>query len=150
MARISKKTLDKEIESQIYNQFWKTLTNLVDYQHAKDFFSDILTKTEQLMLAKRLATALLLLRGKTATQIRKTLNISFTTIASVSAWVKNARPKTKEVLLSLSNQKDWEAVIDRIDKLLDSLPPLYGTNWSRVAKDRYKRGTKRSARNALR
>lgn len=150
MPRVSKKLLDKDIESQMYKQFWNSLAKIDNPETAYQFFSDLLTETEKVMLAKRFATSILLIRGKSATDIRKSIHLSYTTIGSVAAWVKNANPKTRELLKSLSKEKDWGKIIDRIEEILDRLPPKYGSDWKGVRKTKWKRTSQRTAKEALR
>ena len=150
MPRVSKKPLDKDIEKEMYKQFWNSLAKIKDPDAAYQFFSDILTETEKITLAKRFATAILLIRGNSATAIRSTINLSFTTIGAVASWVKNANPKTKEILTSLSREKDWETIGDKIDELLDKLPPRYRSDWKKAGKEKWKRSQQRAAKSTLR
>lgn len=150
MVQISKKRLDKDIETEMYKQFWKSLSEMKNPQESSEFFSDILTETEKVMLAKRFAVALLVVRERTATEIRQAINVTYSTIATVSSWVKNAKPKTQAILKSLSSQKDWEVIDDRIEELIDKLPPRYHSDWSKTGRNKWERAKKRSSRRTLR
>lgn len=150
MPQVSRKKLDKDIEREMFNLFWKSLARLKDSSITSQFFSDLLTETEKIMLAKRFTVAVLLARGKTATEIKNSINVTYSTVGSVSSWLKNAKPKTKKIMGEISKEKDWEAIGDRIDELLDKLPPRYGTNWSEAGKQKWKRTQQRAARMALR
>ena len=150
MVQISKKHLDKDIEAEMYKQFWNSLSKLNSPQVVSEFFPDLLTDTEKVMLAKRFTAAILISRGKSASEIKESIHLSFSTIGSVSAWVKYARPKTQEVLKMISNEKDWQAIIDKIDSLFGKLPPAYYSNWSEAGKQKWKNLKSRSARNELR
>jgi uncharacterized protein YerC len=150
MSQISKKRLDKDVEREMFNQFWASLSKIDTPSAASEFFSDLLTKTEKYVLAKRFTCAILLVRGHSASEINKSIHLTYSTIGSVASWVKNARPQTKHILEKISKEKDWEKVFDRIDSLLDKLPPKYGTDWSRVGKEKYKSALQRSARSNLR
>ena len=150
MSQISKKRLDKDVESEMFNQFWASLSKIDTPSTASEFFSDLLTKTEKYVLAKRFTCAILLVRGRSASEINKSIHFTYSTIGSVASWVKNARPQTKRILEKISKEKEWEKVFDRVDSLLDKLPPKYGSGWSRVGKEKYKRALQRSARSNLR
>ena len=102
------------------------------------------------MLAKRFAAAILLVRGKTATEIKDSIHLTYTTIGSVASWVKNAKPKTKEILLEFSKEKDWEVIVDKIEELLDKLPPSYATNWSEAGKKKWQKLKNRNTRREIR
>jgi uncharacterized protein YerC len=150
MPQISHYKLDKAIEEEIYKQFWSSIAKINDIPKASQFFSDLLTETEKVMLSKRLAAAILMVRGRSATDIKKSIHITYSTIGTIAAWVKNAKPKTGEVLMEFSKEKDWETIIDKIDSLLDKLPPVYGTDWSNVGKKKWQRAGERFARKSLR
>lgn len=150
MVQISHKPLNEDIESEMYKQLWENLAKIRDPQTASHFFSDLLTSTEKVMIAKRFTIAVLLIRGKTHVDIKDTLNVSFSTIGSVASWVKNAKPKTKEFYKKLSKEKDWEVILDKIDEILEKLPPPYYSDWSTKNKEKWKntmhRATKRNLR----
>lgn len=149
MPQISKYPLNKEIKEIIFNQFWSSVSRLKTPGLVASFFSDLLSDTEEIMLVKRFAIAMLILRGKRPVEISSTLHVSFSAIASVSSWVKNAKPATKKILNILVKQSGWQAFFDKIEKLIDALPPRHGTDWSEVGKRKWQRKMSRSARKSL-
>jgi uncharacterized protein YerC len=150
MVQISKKLLDKELEEEIYNQLWYSLGKVNNSKKTSEFFSDFLTKTEKLMLAKRFATAILIKRGRTANDIRHSIHVSFSTVGSVSSWIKNARPETQSLLETISNEKGWGEIIDKIENILDALPFRRHSDWKEESEKRRERRSKRYARKSLR
>ncbi len=150
MPQVSKYKLDKTLEDEMFRQFWLSLSSLGDASAVSSFFSDLLTSTEEVMLAKRFTVAVLILRGRRPVDIKQTLHVTDTTICSVASWLKNVKPRTKEVLQFIIKDASWQKILDRIDSLLDALPPGYGTNWSRVGKERRERRMDRVSRLALR
>ncbi len=150
MPQISRKKLDKTIETEMFSQFWESLSALQDSVHIASFFSDLLTDTEKIMLAKRFTIAVLLLRGKRAVEIKDTLHVTNSTIGSVGSWLKNAKPQTKNALQRIIKEGNWQALLDRVEALLDELPPAYGTNWSEAGKAKWKRKMERASWRTLR
>lgn len=150
MPRVSKIKLDKNLEIEIFKQFWSSLAEIDSSLKASDFFTDLLSGTEKLMLAKRFAVAVLVSRNKQATEIHNAIHVSYTTIASVSSWVKNGKPKTQELLQKISKEKGWENVLDIIEEVLDGIHPARGTDWTERYKERRESKNKRSAREKLR
>jgi uncharacterized protein YerC len=150
MTQISKYPLDRTIEDEIFRKFWQSISVLRDTEAVASFFSDFLSDTEQLMLAKRLTIAILLLAGKRPKEIKDILHVSNSATGSVSAWLKNARPKTKVALTNIIREGKWKQFIDRFEAFLDSLPPPYRSNWSKIGKDRWKRKKERASRQSLR
>ncbi|BCX15032.1 MAG: hypothetical protein KatS3mg088_715 [Patescibacteria group bacterium] len=150
MPKLSSKKIDRQLEKEILNQFWVSIAKINTVDGASQFFSDILTETEKKMISKRLAAAILLAREKSATDIKNSLNLTYSTIGTIAAWVKNAKKETRRILLQFSKEKNWEAIVDKIEEILDKLPPRYGTNWSLVEKERYQRKIKRARKSLLR
>jgi uncharacterized protein YerC len=150
MPRVSKIKLDKDLEIEIFRQFWNSLAEIDSSLKASDFFTDLLSETEKLMLAKRFAVAVLVSRNKQATEIHNAIHVSYTTIASVSSWVKNGKPKTQELLQKISKEKGWENTLDIIEDVLDKIHPARGTDWAEKYKERRVRRNKRFARENLR
>jgi uncharacterized protein YerC len=76
MTRISKYQLDPDLREEMFRQFWLSLALLKDSGTVASFFSDLLSETEQIMLAKRFTVAMLLLRGYQPVKIIGILHVS--------------------------------------------------------------------------
>ena len=150
MSRVSKIHLDKDLESELYSQFWYSLGKINEKAKASDFFSDLLSDSEKLMLAKRFAVAVLLSRGRNTTEIHDAIHVSYTTISSVASWSKNAKSHTAKLFVQISKEKNWDAFFDKIDELLDKIHPMPGTNWTEEYEAKRKRAAKRYAAKLLR
>lgn len=150
MTQTSKYPLDKDTEKIIFDKFWKSLSVLRDADSVASFFSDFLSDTEELMLAKRFAIAVFLLRGKRPKDIKDILHVSNSATGAVAAWLKNAKPKTIATLERVIKESNWEEFIDSIEAFMDELPPKYGTNWSGVGHQRWERKVARATRKLLR
>ena len=150
MARVSRIKIDKDLELQIFNQFWNSLAKVNDSGKTSEFFSDLLSETESLMLAKRFTVAILIVRGRPATEIRNSIHLSYSAIGTVAAWVKNGKPETKRILTKISAEKNWEAVLDTIDGILDKIPPRRHSDWKEEYKKKRQRTNQRLSRKSLR
>ena len=150
MAQVSRKKLDKTIESEMFIQFWESISRLKSTSDVSDFFTDILTQTEQTMLTKRFMIAILLGRGKRPIEISQILHVSFSTIGGVASWEKNAKPRTKKIIEMLIEEGNWGSLLDRFEEIMDKLPPGRGTDWHLAGREKYHRQKARSARNSLR
>ncbi|MCL4531524.1 MAG: Trp family transcriptional regulator, partial [Chloroflexi bacterium] len=111
MARISKYRLDPALEEEMFRQFWLSVSLLRDAEAVSSVFSDLLSETEEIMLAKRFTVALLLLRGKKPADIKMTLHVSNSTICSVHGWLKNAKPCTRRVLEIMVEEARWQKLL---------------------------------------
>lgn len=149
MSRVSNIKVDPYLEKEIKNQFWNFLGSLNDTV-SREFFSNFLYESENIMLSKRFAILLLLSRGKTPTEIQSSIHVTFSTIGMVSAWLKNSNPQTQKLLEKISKQKSWEEIIDKIDNILNIIPPRRHSNWKEEYSNRYKESRKRGARKSLR
>lgn len=81
--RISKRPVNKHLKREIDRGFIKTLSDLKTTNQIDTFIKDFLTPTEFDMLAKRLAIAYWLKKGRSYSNIRENLKVSSATIASV-------------------------------------------------------------------
>lgn len=84
MSQISKYPISKQIADRIFEIFLNTLVNIKNKEDADEFISDLLTPTEKIMLAKRLAIAFLLEKNYDYRSIQKLIRVSTGTIASVN------------------------------------------------------------------
>jgi uncharacterized protein YerC len=150
MPQISKYPLDNEIKVEMFRKFWSSISRLQDADAVASFFSDFLSDTEELMLAKRFTIAVLLLRGRRPKEIKNILHVSNSATGAVGSWLKNAKPKTLASLERIIQEGNWDQFMDAIDAFIDSLPPKYGTNWSRVGKEKWQRKINRASRQPIR
>lgn len=150
MSQVSKKKLDKDLEKEMFNQFWYYLGKINNAQKSSDFFSDFFTETEKVVFAKRFMIAILLYRGKNSVEIKNTLHVSNSNIQSVSSWLKYSKPETQKIINNISNEKNIEKVLDKIDDIFDHLPPKIFTNWSNEYNKRNTRINERFTRKSLR
>lgn len=130
MTQISKYPISKAVETRIFEIFSKTIANLKLQSDIYDFLEDFLTPTEKMMLAKRLAVALLLTKGYDYREIRKTLKVGFPMIANVNIWLKYKGKGYKKVIDWILKEEKIEEFWQKIDDVIDDVIPPAHTNWS--------------------
>lgn len=150
MAQISKRHLDPQIESRLFSLFWKSLSRLNSSEQAADFFSDLLSQTEKTMLVKRYFIAIFLTQNKSYQEINEVLKVSPSTINTVAAWLKNLKPATQKIINSHLKDESLSVFFDKIEAILDKLPPDRYQNWSQEGKNKHRRALARSARSISR
>lgn len=123
MAKVSRRYLDKELESKIFEVFLKTIVDIKTSIEAKNFIEDLLSPTEKIMLIKRLAIAVLLTKGKTYDYIDHTLKVSRATIMTVSLWLKHGKGGYKKVIDRIIEGQNKEELFDKIEEILLRLSP---------------------------
>ena len=87
--QLSKRKLNASIERQIFSILYQLIADVKHPQEAAVLFKDLLSDTERQVVAKRLAIALFLDKGRSYENIRNTLKVSSATIASVQERMGN-------------------------------------------------------------
>lgn len=147
---ISRRKLNKELETYIFELFVKTIVNLKTQKDVADFIEDLLSPTEKVMLTKRLAIAILLSKAYTYDAIDETLKVSRPTINHVSYWLKHGNSGYQKVVQKILQEQKREELMDKIEEVLLRLSPpkMYGSTAFQkkqaAGKILYKRKLKRS------
>ncbi len=123
MPHISKKLLERNKFIEINKQLYKNIQNLVRSGKTKVFFDEVLTKTEKIMLAKRLAMIVMIDEGETSYAIENILQVSPSTVARISDSYEIG--KYDNIIKEIKLQKSFQTLIKKI------IPP-------RVGRDRFK------------
>lgn len=87
--QVSKQRLNKTIEKQIYSLLHQLVADIKTTEEANILLTDLLSDTERQVIAKRLAIALFLDKGRSYENIKSTLKVSSATIASVQEQMGN-------------------------------------------------------------
>lgn len=72
---------------ELLKEFCEAISVLKNSQEIMDFVTDLLTKQETIMLAKRIKIAKLLIEGKNYRDIESSLKVGNATIARVNQWL---------------------------------------------------------------
>lgn len=123
MSQVSKINLEGIIQKELYDEFSWIVSELKNTQEVENFFSELLTKTEKIMLTKRLAIAVLLVKGYTYRNIRQVLRVSFPTIRSVQFWLDHGRGGYKKAVEKIISRREILAFLEMVDKLIDKVIP---------------------------
>lgn len=115
--QISKRKINSRIEKQIFDLFYQLLADIRSPQEAKTFLENLLTKTELTALVKRLAVAHYLEKGRTYDNIKKTLGVSSTTVATVQEQM--AKGQGFALALKKVQAEEWaDSWADKIAKMM--------------------------------
>lgn len=137
MTQISRIPLRKEIETRIFDIFLNSLAKVRLKGDVFKFINDLLSPTEQLMLAKRLSIAFLLHKGYDQRTICKILKVSLATVSRVSLKLQvggeGYRKVTKEIISDEKMDEFWH----KLDDFISELVPPKGRGWSQLRKDRW-------------
>jgi len=137
MGRISKKKLNSEVEEKIFETFWETIASLKNSSDVEQFIKSLLSYTEQLTLAKRLAIALLVQRGYNYEYISGTLNVSTSTILAVDRQIKLNAQGYKIASKKAGSKRLRDKTADALASFLLSIskPARYGSAKYRLKKE---------------
>ncbi len=120
MPHVSKRLLQKEQYLEIHKQFYKIIKELSISGNAKLVFDELFTKTEKLMLAKRLAIILLLDQGESIYAIENALKVSPSTVARISLAYEEE--KFANLIKEIKKQNSFVSQMEKI------IPPRVGRN----------------------
>lgn len=88
MPRVKPRDLEESKRQGLLNELWTMIALLETREEVKNFFKDLLSETEAIMLARRIAIAKLLLRGESYGDIGRQIQAGSGTIASVHRWLQ--------------------------------------------------------------
>jgi len=130
MPHVSSKKLDNVISKKLWNQLLKTFKDAGNRSATKVIVSELLTHTEKIMFAKRLAIILFLDKGVPQHVIALELNVSTSTVTRMSLGVEVGRYRN---LLKISGKKNVLDILEKI--ILMGMPPRVGrgrwNHWGR-------------------
>jgi TrpR-related protein YerC/YecD len=87
MGKIKPKSVPPKELYKLLDEFYSIVTLLESKEEVKNFFKDLFSTSEALMVARRIQIAKLLLSGSSYETIRQKLAASFTTIGNVQRWL---------------------------------------------------------------
>ena len=115
MPQISRRPLDRETANRLFESFFRTI-GLLNRQDAELFLDDLLTRTERVMLAKRLAISILLDVGKTYQHIKELLNVSQSTITVVGKTLELSGGY-RRAIEKLKKSERWKEFWQELERL---------------------------------
>ncbi len=125
MAQISKYPLRSEVFEKIFELLTKAIINATNKEETEALLEDLLTPTEKIILAKRLAIAVLLSKDYSYKTIKEILHVSTPTIAMVNLSLKykgrGFKLFTSRLLKEAKNNEFWNKVEDLVLAALGSV-----------------------------
>lgn len=120
MSQVSRRKVQLSIENKIYNTLFEAIAKLRSEKEIQEFLNDLLSPTERIMVAKRLAIAALLLKGYQYETISDILKVSSTTIGKVSIALsvnKGYKIAIQKVADSEATRAFWQDVQSLVYRL---------------------------------
>jgi len=120
MSQVSRNPISKTTNQEIQATLWWLLARLNDDSDIRDFLNCLLTKTEKIMLAKRLAIAFLLIKGYNYRDIGNVLKVSTATICRI----RDAIDKIEDYEMfvkKLEKREELKKFAEQFDKMIENL-----------------------------
>lgn len=153
MPQISKRPLNKDLENRMNEILWDCLAKTSTKREISLILQDMLTFTERIMVAKRLAIALLLSRGWDQDAISRYLKVSITTIQSIKRLLRQESPGYLKMIERIEKSEGWDKFKLDLGQTLEEILAdrlTYGrTRRSLNSEIQKKYSTKRSKHNLL-
>lgn len=111
MPRVQPRLLSGDERMKLLDEFWTMIALLESRDEVKNFFKDLLSETEAVMLARRIQIAKLLIQGMSYESIRMTLKTSYVTIASVHRWLQGGFGGYEKLLPRLQEELKRRSVV---------------------------------------
>jgi len=137
MTQVSRIPISKSIYERIFNIFTKTIASCKRKDQVALFLREFLTPTEQIMLAKRLSIAFLLLKNYNYLEISSILRVSTCTVRNVSVNLKNNRnlvSKIEKIMEDEKVEKFLEDVGEKVAKIFATSGSKSGA-WKHLEKE---------------
>ena len=83
MPKVNPKRIDSRHRIKCLDLLWTSISQLKSREEVKNFFKDILSESEAIMLARRIMVAQYLLSGETYNEIMNEIKVGPDTIARV-------------------------------------------------------------------
>lgn len=87
--QVSSKQVNKILERQLFETVYQVLADIADPKETALVLGDLLSEVEKTAMAKRLAIAVYLDKGRSYENIKENLKVSSATIASVAEGMGN-------------------------------------------------------------
>lgn len=87
MGKVKISSMNRDDRYELLDELYNMISILDSKEEVKNFFRDLLTPSESLMLARRIAIAKMLIEGATYDEIKKKLSVGYDNIKSVYRWL---------------------------------------------------------------
>lgn len=135
MPHISVRKLHNNALDQLFDKLTQAITHLNGRAEVDLFFNDLLTRTERIMLAKRLAIVLMLDKEYTFAQISSVLKVSEATVSVMRERADHGGRGFQLIMRRFEKDKNINEFFEKIEKLFNALalPPKVGKGrWKNV------------------
>lgn len=138
-GRVKYQSLTELERKKFLGELYDMIALLKSREEVKQFFKDLLTLSETVMISRRLQIAMMLLEGFTYRDIRVKLKVGASTIVSVERWLNQGFGGYRNIIVRHKKQKrkfdDYDPAPPFSMKHLRKKYPLHFLLWNLVKKD---------------
>lgn len=88
-GKVKYHNLSDNQKKKYLGDFYTMVSLLENRDEVKNFFKDLLTLSEVVMISRRIQVAKMLFEGYTHDEIRKEMKVGFSTVSQVERWLNN-------------------------------------------------------------
>ncbi len=140
MSQVSKNKLNNKVYEKIFSLFPNFLYRMTSRGKQSELIDSFFTRTEKIVLAKRVAIAFMLVKGYDYRQISSKIKVSTSTIIKVADSLRSHPSSIKKELELIASEDSFKEFLNSIGYQLAKLLPPKSGNWSswrgRIEKDR--------------
>ena len=118
MPRVSKNKISEEVREKILHALFLSFARIHDNRSISELFENLLTSTERIMIAKRLAAALLLIRCYEYRGICSLLKMSHVTVNQVKREIEKGGKGYQLAAHLVGRDSGVESILKKIDRFL--------------------------------
>ena len=127
MSKVNPRKLDSKSKMKYLDLLWTSIAQLETRDEVKQFFKDLLSESEAIMLARRIEIAKRLLEGKSYDSIAEKLKVGKDTIGRVQRWLTSGFGGYEKAVAGFNKE-----LKNRFDKLKNTdIAEPYSFAWLR-------------------
>lgn len=138
-GRVKYQNLSELERKKFLGELYTMIALLKSREEVKQFFKDLLTLSEVVMISRRLQVAKMLLEGYTYRDIQAKLKVGFATIVSVERWLNQGFGGYRNIIARHKKQEkkseEYAPAPPFSLKHLRKKYPLHFLLWNMVSKD---------------
>ncbi|MFZ2200160.1 MAG: Trp family transcriptional regulator [Microgenomates group bacterium] len=129
MSQVSKNKLNTKVYEKIFTLFPKFLYRMTSHGRQSDLIESFFTRTEKIVIAKRVAIAFMLSKGYSYRQISSKIKVSTSSIVKIADVISKNTAVVKELEL-IASEESFLDFLNTIGYNTAKLLPPRGGNWS--------------------
>lgn len=123
MSQVSKRVLNPKIQERLFENFWEMFADIKNVKDIRVFLDDFLSPTEKMMLAKRMAIAILFSKGYDHRTISSMLKVSTTTVNNIARYLNSKTAGYQLLIKKYAQKESIKRFIQELERYFYRLQP---------------------------